>query len=386
MLLTSKLPHVGTTIFTVMTQLAQELGAINLAQGFPDYPPPESLRRILAEHALHGEHQYAPMAGLPALRGQIAARFTDRYNVTIDPGDEVTITLGATEALFSAILAFVHPGDEVILIDPAYDAYAPAVLLAGGRPVHVPLAPPAFEFDCTRIASAVTSRTRLFIVNSPHNPTGNVLSPADIAELERILQTTDALLLADEVYECMTFDGHEHVSLVARPALRKRTMSVFSFGKPLHATGWRVGYAIAAPALTQELRRVHQFNTFTIATPLQAALAQFMSECSTHFDTLGLEYQARRDRFNDGLRDTPLRVVPSAGTYFQTLDFAPVSQLSDVELADRLIREAGVASIPVSPFHAAKPHTQVLRFCFAKRDETLDGATARLRDWLQRVI
>lgn len=381
----SKLPHVGTTIFTVVTQLAQELSAINLAQGFPDYDPPERLKELLAVYASGHDHQYAPMPGLPRLREQIALQFKSRHHSPIDPIDEVTVTLGATEALFSSIIALVRTGDEVILLDPSYDSYAPAVLLAGGKPVHVPLAPPKFAIDWARIASAVNARTRMIILNSPHNPTGTVLREDDVQQLEQIATSNNLIVLSDEVYEHMTYDGRAHVSLAARPALRDRAISVFSFGKPLHATGWRVGYAVAAPELTRELRKVHQFNTFTIATTLQCALAEFMVSSAAYFVELKHEYQMRRDRFIAGLADTPLLIEPCAGTYFQTVDFQPVTRASDSDIADRLIREAGVAVIPVSPFYAEKPLTQVVRFCFAKKDETLDAATSRLRDWLKRL-
>lgn len=376
---TSKLPHVGTTIFTVITQRAQELGAINLAQGFPDYDPPQLLKELLAEHAQRGSHQYAPMPGVPALREQIAMAFARQHAAQFDAADEITITLGATEALFSSILALVQRDDEVILFDPSYDSYAPAVLLAGGKPVHLGLSPPDFRIDWDQVRSKVTARTRLIIVNTPHNPSGSMLSDADVAALERLVHDTDILVLADEVYEHMVFDGRKHTSLCARPALRERTISVFSFGKPFHATGWRVGYAIANAELTRELRRVHQFNTFTIATPLQLAIADFLAREPAHYAQLSSYYQAKRDRFIRGLQGTPLRIRPSQGTYFQLVDFSGVSALSDNELADKLIREAGVAAIPISPFYAQPPHSTWLRFCFAKQDATLDEAVRRIR-------
>lgn len=377
--LVSKLPHVGTTIFTVITQRAQELGAINLAQGFPDYEPPARLRELLAEHAREGHHQYAPMSGLPALREHIATRFAQRHRAHFDPVSEITITLGATEGIFSAIQALVHPGDEVIVLDPCYDVYAPATLLAGGTPVHIPLKPPFFEVDWDEVRAKITARTRLIMLNTPHNPVGRVLSAADIEALERLVERTDILVLADEVYEHMVFDGAGHASLCARPALRDRTVSVFSFGKPLHATGWRVGYVIAAAELTRELRRVHQFNTFTIATPLQSAIAAFMAEQPAYTEQLTSFFQAKRDRFNAALAGTPLRIVPSQGTYFQLVDFSAISTAADRDLVERLMSEAGVASIPISPFYAEPPHVGWLRFCFAKQDATLDEAAARLR-------
>jgi methionine aminotransferase len=376
---TSKLPAVGTTIFTVITQRAQALGAINLAQGFPDYDPPPLLQELLIEHAQRGDHQYAPMAGVPVLREQIAAAFARHYGAQFDPVDEITITLGATEALFSSILALVHPGDEVIMFDPSYDSYAPAVQLAGGIPVHIPLSAPEFTVDWDRVRSHLTPRTRLIIVNTPHNPTGSMWSFDDLAALERLVENTDILILADEVYEHMAFDGCRHVSLCTRAVLRDRTISVFSFGKPLHATGWRVGYAIATAEITRELRRVHQFNTFTIATPLQRSIADFLVRAPAHYDQLGAYYQAKRDRFIQGLQGTPLRVRPSQGTYSQLVDFREVSDLPDEALADELIRKAGVAAIPISPFYAQPPRSHWLRFCFAKQEATLDEAVSRIR-------
>jgi methionine transaminase len=287
--------------------------------------------------------------------------------------------LGATEGLFSAVQALVHRDDEVIVFDPSYDVYAPAILLAGGKPVQIALRPPTFQIDWDEVGAKITSRTRLIIVNTPQNPVGRTLSTADIEALERVVTGTNILVLADEVYEHMVFDGGTHTSLCARPALRDRTVSVFSFGKPLHATGWRVGYAIAAAELTRELRRVHQFNTFTIATPLQSAIAAFLTEEPHYTARLAAFFQAKRDRFIAALAGTPLRIVPSQGTYFQLVDFSAISTESDRVLADRLLVEAGVASIPISPFYAEPPHVGLLRFCFAKQDATLDEATARLR-------
>ena len=381
---TSKLPHVGTTIFTVITQRAHELGAINLAQGFPDYDPPVLLQEMLARHAARSSHQYAPMPGVPALREQIAATYEQRYRTRFDPASEITITLGATEALFSSILALVHRDEEVILFDPSYDSYAPAVLLAGGRPVHIPLARPDFHIDWDQVRAKINPRTRLIILNTPHNPVGRVFGADDLEALEGLVAHTDILVLADEVYEHMVFDGDRHTSLCARPALRDRTISVFSFGKPLHATGWRVGYAVATAELTRELRRVHQFNTFTIATPLQLAIADFLAQTPEHYAQLSDYYQGKRDRFIAGLRGTPLRITPSQGTYFQLVDFSAVSSLPDTELADNLISEAGVAAIPISPFYAQPPHSPLLRFCFAKQDATLDAAVSRIRAFVSR--
>ena len=375
----SKLPHIGTTIFTVMSSLARELGAINLAQGFPDYDPPERLKALLSEHVARGHNQYAHMAGVIELREAIAAKLEASYGRRIDPEAEVTITLGATEAIFSAISALVHPGDEVILLDPSYDSYAPAVILAGGRPIHIPLQAPQFRIDWQHVKDAVTSRTRLVMINTPHNPTGSIIRSGELEFLADILEPTNAFVLADEVYEHMVYDGAQHASILAHPRLIERGIAVFSFGKSMHATGWRVGYAIAPAELTRELRRVHQFNTFSIAAPMQHAIADFLRETPEHNATLHSFYQRKRDTFLAALEGSRFTWTPSEGTYFQLLDFSAISQQSDVEFADRLIRETKVASIPVSVFYAEAPRLSVVRFCFAKNDATLEQAAERLR-------
>jgi methionine transaminase len=378
MAIRSKLPHVGTTIFTVMTNRARELGAINLAQGFPDYDAPAGLKERLAHHVAAGHNQYAPMIGVAALREQIALKLAASYPCRPDPESEITITLGATEAIFSAVQALVHPGDEVILFDPSYDSYAPAVLLAGGVPVHIPTQPPHFRIDWQRVRESVSARTRLVILNTPHNPTATIATASDLDELAAILRPTDALVLADEVYEHMVFDGAMHASIVAHGELYQRGIAVFSFGKTLHATGWRVGYAVAPPQVTQELRRVHQFNTFSIATPLQHAIADFLQSSPDHNAQLNGFYQRKRDLFLARLQGSRFTWTPASGTYFQLLDFSAISRQGDVEFADTLLRAAGVASIPVSPFYAQPPQLSVLRFCFAKNDSTLEEAAARL--------
>ena len=374
----SKLPHVGTTIFTVVSQRARELGAINLAQGFPDYDPPQRLRELLAQQMHAGHHQYAPMTGAPELREQIAHAHRQCYGVPCDAEQEVTITLGATEGVFSAIQALVHAGEEVIIFDPAYDSYAPAVLLAGGRPIHIPLQPPGFAIDWQRVRDALSGRTRLIIINSPHNPTGTVIGAADLDALAGLLRNTEVLVLSDEVYEHMIFDGSTHASVCGHAELRERSIAVYSFGKTLHATGWRVGYTIARAPLTTEIRRVHQFNTFAIAHPLQIAIAQFLSEHPAHNESLGAFYQHKRDFFLNALRDSRFTGRPSAGTFFQLLDFSAISSAGDVDFAERLLREAGVAAIPVSPFYATPVRLSVVRFCIAKQEATLAAAAERL--------
>ncbi len=376
----SKLPHIGTTIFTVMSQRAIELGAINLAQGFPDYDPPERLKSLAGEAIRSGRNQYAPMAGVPELKEQIAAQFARTYGVAPDPAGEITITLGATEGIFSALLGLVHPGDEVILFDPSYDSYGPAVQLAGGRTIHIPLVAPDFHVDWQQVRAAINPRTRAIILNSPHNPTGAVWNEADGDTLADLVARTDILVLADEVYEFMVFGGRQPISLCAHPRLKDRTMGFFSFGKTMHATGWRVGYAIAPAELTRELRRVHQFNTFTIATPLQHAIAEFLKAEPGHSPGLATFYEQKRDRFLELLAGSRFKWTPSPGTYFQLLDYSAISNTTDTVFADELLVKAGVASIPVSPFYAVPPDLRVLRFCFAKTDATLEKAAERLRE------
>jgi methionine aminotransferase len=375
---TSKLPHIGTTIFTVMTNRARELGAINLAQGFPDYDVPAKLKDLVGYHVAAGHNQYAPMTGAPELREQIALKVAASYGRMPDMDQEITITLGATEAIFSAIIGLVHAGDEVILFDPSYDSYAPAVILAGGVPIHIALQPPHFRIDWQRVREAMSGRTRLVVINTPHNPTGSVIASLDLEMLAEVIRPTPALVLADEVYEHMIYDGARHASMLAHPELFARGMVVFSFGKTMHATGWRVGYAVAAPQITRELRRVHQFNTFSIAAPLQHAIADFLKQVPDHSASLSEFYQRKRDRFLDALRNSRFSWTPSHGTYFQLLDYSAISSESDVEFAETLISSARVASIPVSPFYAKAPALSVLRFCFAKNDSTLDEAAERL--------
>lgn len=374
----SKLPHVGVTIFTVMTQRANELGAINLSQGFPNFDPPDELKALLAEHVAKGANQYAPMTGVEALREQIALKFARSYGKRIDPQKEITITLGATEAIFSAVQALVHAGDEVIVLDPAYDSYAPSILLAGGKPVHIPLSPPRFSVDWQRVREAISPRTRMLILNSPHNPATAVLSSDDVAELAALVRDTSILILSDEVYEHMTFDGRRHHCLSAHPELAERTVGVFSFGKTMHATGWRVGYAIAPRELTIELRRVHQFNTFSIASPMQHAIADFLRLHPDYHESLAGFYQAKRDLFLARLAKSRFKFTPTAGTYFQLLDYSAISSQSDMEFAETLIQSAGVAAIPLTPFYAAPPRLPYLRFCFAKTDDVLEQAAERL--------
>jgi methionine aminotransferase len=374
----SKLPDVGTTIFTVMSRLAEECDAVNLGQGFPDFEPPAALSEALARAARSGKNQYAPMAGLPRLRELVAARQTRSYGRTIDPESEVTITSGATEALFDAMAAVVRPGDEVILLDPAYDSYEPSVRLLGGRAVRVPLTLPGFALDFERIRAALSERTRLIALNFPHNPSGAVLAPTDLDTLAEILRDTDVLVMSDEVYEPLVYDGRRAESVLRQPELAARSFAVGSFGKVFHATGWKVGWVTAPKVLSAELRKVHQFVTFSTSTPAQHALADVLESAPSELDTLSSFYQAKRDHFRALLAKTPLRLLDAPGTYFQLVDYSEVSAEGDVAFAERLTREFGVAAIPLSPFFAEPPDTRLIRFCFAKREETLEKAAQRL--------
>lgn len=375
----SKLPLVGTTIFTEMTQLAIHHGAVNLGQGFPDFEGPEHLREALAEAMHAGANQYAPMPGVLALREQVARLALERYGRSVDPGAEVTITSGGTEALFAAIAAVVGQGDEVILLDPCYDSYDPAVRLQGGVPVHVPLRVTDFSVDWARVQAAITPRTRAILVNTPHNPTGMVLSAADLEALASLTRGTEILVISDEVYEFMTFDGARHESVLRHPELAARSFVVGSFGKTFHCTGWKVGYAIAPTALSVEFRKVHQYLTFATFHPAQVALAKALAADSEHLAGLPAFYQAKRDRFRALLAGTRFRLWPVGGAYFQIADYSAYGLEDDRAFCHRLVREAGVAAIPLSPFSEAPSEGRLIRFCFAKTEATLEAAAERLK-------
>lgn len=375
----SKLPGIGTTIFTVMSRLAAETGAVNLGQGFPDFQPPARLRELVGLHLAAGHNQYAPMAGLPALCEAIAEQALRRHAWTIDAAREVTVTAGGTEAIFAAIHAIVRAGDEVVLLDPSYDSYGPAAVLAGARIVRVPLALPDFRIDFDRLAAAITPRTRLLIVNTPLNPAGAVLGATDWERIADLLEPHDAFLLSDEVYEALVFDGRRHAGALSNRRLRDRVFTVFSFGKTYNATGWKVGYCLAAPALTAEFRKVHQFLTFAVSTPMQHAIADFMREAPGFADGLAPFYQARRDRFSALLEGSRFALRKTAGTYFQLADYSALSDRPDVEFCEELARRHGVAAIPLSPFCDEPLPARLIRFCFAKDDATLERAAARLR-------
>ncbi len=378
MTLRSKLPSVGTTIFTVMSKLAADTGAINLSQGFPDFDCDPALVDAVARHMREGRNQYAPMQGVPALREAIAAKYERLYGVRYDPLSDVTVTSGGTEALFDAVAAVVHPGDEVIVFEPCYDSYVPAIELSGGVPIVISLRYPDYRVPWDDVKAALSARTRLVIINSPHNPTGTLLSAADISELSALAGEHDLFVLSDEVYEHIIFDGARHESVARDERLRQRSFIVGSFGKTYHVTGWKVGYVVAPPALSGEFRKVHQFVTFATITPVQHALAEFVA-AQRGYPELAAFYQRKRDLFLELIDGSRFRALPSRGTYFQLLDYSSISEEPDMEFALRLTREHGVASIPTSAFLYTQPPPLALRLCFAKKDETLRAAAARLR-------
>jgi methionine aminotransferase len=376
--LRSRLPSVGTTIFTVMSKLAAEVGAINLSQGFPDFDCDPALVDAVARHMRAGLNQYAPMPGVPALRQAIAAKYAHFHGASYDADTEVTVTSGATEAIFDAVAAVVHPGDQVIVLEPCYDSYLPAIELNGGVPVVVSLQPPDYRIDWDAVRDAITPRTRLLMINSPHNPTGSVITPDDITALTAIVREAGLFLVSDEVYEHIIFDGLQHESLARHPELAARAFIVGSFGKTYHVTGWKIGYAVAPAALTAEFRKVHQFVTFSTITPVQHAIAEFLL-ARTGLDELPAFYQRKRDLFLRLMEGSRFRPLPCRGSYFQLMDYSAISSEPDADFAIRMTREHGVASIPTSPMLSRAPAPNVVRFCFAKKDDTLERATERLR-------
>lgn len=377
-ILKSKLPRVGTTIFTKMSALAQTHGALNLSQGFPDFAPPEALAEALGDAAMGGHNQYAPMAGLLSLREAIAQQLMLHRGVTVDPDREITVVPGATEGIFCAITALVRPGDEVIVLDPVYDSYEPAIELAGGRAVHVPLQSESFAIDWTKVESAISARTRLFMLNSPHNPCGSIVSKEDLDVLAALAEKHGFFVCSDEVYEHLIYDGHQHFSVLAHPVLRSRSFAHFSFGKTLSVTGWKTGYCVAPVELTAELRKIHQYVAFVAVTPVQHALASFLQSHPMYPADLSAAYQRRRDLFLSALAGSRFSWAPTPGSYFQLLDYSTISDESDVALSERWTKELGVASIPISVFYQTPPEQRVLRFCFAKSDEVLMEAAERL--------
>ena len=374
----SRLPKVGTTIFTVMSALAAERGAVNLGQGFPDFDCDPRLQDAVMGAMREGLNQYPPMAGVPVLREAVAAKIAALYHRRYDPASEITITAGATQAIITAILAIVGPGDEVIVLDPCYDSYVPNIDLAGGKAVRVPLMAGSFRPDFAAIGAAITPRTRALIINSPHNPSATVWSKADLDTLASLLAPTEILLIADEVYEHMVFDGAVHASASSHPLLAARSFVVSSFGKTYHVTGWKVGTVAAPAALTAEFRKVHQFNVFTVNTPMQHGLARFMADPKPYLE-LPAFYQRKRDLFRAGLAGTRFRLLPSEGSYFQCVDYSAISDLSEAEFCRWLTTEIGVAAIPLSAFYEDGRDQGLARFCFAKRDDTLNAALERLQ-------
>ena len=375
--LTSRLPQVGTTIFSVMSALASEHGALNLSQGFPDFDAPAELLSLLDQHARAGHNQYAPMTGVPVLREAIAAKVSTLYGAQYDVDAEITVTAGATQAIFTAVAALVHPGDEVIVFTPVYDSYAPSVELQGGKVVYAHLTLPDYRPDWDEVARLITPRTRMIILNSPHNPTGTVWTAEDMAQLEALVKDTDIVLLSDEVYEHMVFDQARHESVLRYPGLAERSLVVSSFGKTYHITGWKVAYCLAPRELMAEFRKAHQFIVFTVHAPSQYALADFMKKPGW-YDQLKALYQGKRDIFRQALAGSRFELLPCQGTYFQCVKYAAISDEGDRAFVERLTREHGVAAIPVSAFYPDGDDQGVIRFCFAKSAATLEQALERL--------
>jgi methionine aminotransferase len=381
----SKLPDVGTTIFTVMSRRAIEQGAVNVGQGFPDYPIDPELAACVAEAVTAGFNQYAPMEGSTGLRAAIAHKIVAAGGRAVDPESELTVSCGGTESIYSAIQAVVGPGDEAIVFDPSYDAYDPAVRLAGGRCIHIPLQAPHFRYDWDRVRATIGERTRLIIINNPHNPACTVATAQDLDRLAELTRERVITVLADEVYEHVQYDGHVHQSVMNHPELRERSYAVYSFGKTLHITGWRVGYCVAPATLTRELRKVHQFNTFSIAAPLQEAIRLYLERFPDAWRQVATFFAAKRDLLRGRLAGSGLELPPAQGSYFQLADYSSIADCDDVQFTERLINEAGVAVIPLSPFYRAPPaNMRIVRLCVAKRDETLIEAARRIHQFTSR--
>ncbi|MEY2830372.1 MAG: hypothetical protein RIQ33_2230 [Bacteroidota bacterium] len=373
----SKLPKVGTTIFSVMSALAAEHKAINLSQGFPDFEVDEKLISLIHQYYQKGMNQYAPMPGLLSLRETIAEKCNYLYGVDINADTEITITPGATEAIFSAITAVIHPADEVIIFEPAYDCYAPAIELCGGVPVFIQLKTPDFKIDWNDVKKRINHKTKMIIINTPHNPGGSIIAEKDMLQLQKLIETTDIILLSDEVYEHIIFDDEKHQSVLRHPKLAERSFVVYSFGKTLHATGWKVGYVIAPENLMKEFRKVHQFNVFSTNTPIQYALNDYLKNKDNYL-SLSQFYEQKRNYFIEILQTLPFDFVPAKGSYFQCVDYSKISDESDKNFAVRLTKEYGVAAVPVSAFYNKAIDNKMLRFCFAKKKETLDAAAEKL--------
>ncbi len=370
----SKLPDAGTTIFTIMSKMAQDHGAINLSQGFPDFEPDEGLINRVEYHLRSGKNQYPPMIGIPELRAGISDKLKINSQIDVDSESEITVTSGATEALYCAIQCVVRPGDEVIVFDPAYDSYEPAVSLAGGKTIHIPMTLPDYGIDWQAVQQKLNSNTRLIIINSPHNPSSSILKREDLDILAAAIRPLNCFVLSDEVYEHIIFDGRTHVSVLTHDELRERSMAVFSFGKTYHVTGWKIGYCIAPAELTVEFRKIHQFNVFTTSTPMQWAIADFLESNPQNYQQLSAFYQQKRDLFCRLIECSRFKLLPSAGTYFQLADYSRISDQTDIDFANWMTREKRVAVIPLSPFYEEPPDNRIVRFCFAKQDETLKQA------------
>lgn len=369
----SKLPQTGTSIFAVMSKMAAEHKAINLSQGFPDFPIDTQLIELVNKAMRKGHNQYAPMQGLPKLREAIAEKIFNTYQINYSPDTEITVTAGATQALFTAIAAFVGEGDEVIVFEPAYDSYAPAVKACGGLVKYAQLKQPDFHIDWDEVKRMVSNRTRMVIINSPHNPTGSLLTEKDLKALEALTRQSDILVLSDEVYEHLIFDGNTHQSVCRYPELASRSLVTASFGKTFHATGWKMGYVLAPENLMAAFRKLHQFVVFAVNTPIQHAIAEYLSN-PDHYQQLNNFYQQKRDFFIQNLSQSRFKITPAKGTYFQVLDYSVISELTEMEFAEKLIKEHGIASVPLAPFYHQNINNHQLRFCFAKTDETLQKA------------
>lgn len=378
-LITSKLPTVGTTIFTVMSKLATDYNAINLSQGFPDFNCDEELVSLVNKYMLKGFNQYAPMAGLISLREVLAEKTDYMYSAKYDPETEITITAGATQAIFTAISAIIKEGDEVIVFEPAYDCYQPAISLNGGKTIYLQLKAPLYSIDWEEVKKAINYRTKMIIINTPHNPTGSIMTASDMSELEKITSGTEIVILSDEVYEHIIFDDHEHQSVARFPRLAERSFIISSFGKTFHATGWKMGYCVAPKNLMTEFRKVHQFVVFCCNTPMQHALAEYLKNKKNYLN-LGSFYQKKRDYFNTSIKDSKFKMAASAGTYFQLLNYSEISDEKDTDFAARLTKELGIASIPISVFYHNLIDNRVVRLCFAKKEETLTKAVEILNN------
>jgi len=363
-----------------MSKMAQDYNAINLSQGFPDFDCPERLRELVGIHLNSKRNQYPPMAGIPELRQQIALKLRSLYNYDADPEHNVTVTSGATEALFDAIHAVVRQGDEVIVFDPVYDSYVPAIRLAGGIVRHIPLQAPQYSVDWARVSQSINSKTRMIIINTPHNPCGAIFSSEDLDSLAQIIRDTPIIVLSDEVYEHMVYDGLEHQSVLRHPELKEKCFAVFSFGKTYHATGWKLAYCAAAEGLTEEFRKIHQYVTFTTSSFVQYGIADYMKECPQHTEQLPQFYQTKRDYFCQLIESSRFTFTPSASTYFQLVDYGEISKLSDVEFCNYLTQKKGVAAIPLAPFYENAPDSTIIRFCFCKDNSTLEQAAKILCD------